>query len=389
MSNYLKPQSPLYHKKEDAYFYPLTTADQVIMEDGNRLNTVFKSTVRKTVTLLAANWSADAPYTQTVTVSDVNFDDLNVDVHVAYTGNKESDLELNKDYSCISYVKKNGNSVTFSCLKDKPAIDMPVEIVGTSCDSIATVEEGTKLNFDIVAYDTEEELLADTPMENTIGIVTTTPISKWIFDSNEPENPVDGMLWIKVGTESQVEFNVIKDTDIPIYPISAKQYVGGVWVDVTCFSFLDGEWISWWPGTYIYNSGDQCTTYTGGWERKSYSSNSGVSITFNDSNIVVNSTQAVACLLGCKSFDKTLLAKYNTMYIEYTLAKNLYLDGAFGIVSTYSISDFDDSGICLARKNINKAGTYTESVDITKVTSGYPFAYSYGAKLTITKIWFE
>lgn len=38
MSSYLKPQSPLYHKAEDAYFYPLTTADQVIMPDGSRLS---------------------------------------------------------------------------------------------------------------------------------------------------------------------------------------------------------------------------------------------------------------------------------------------------------------------------------------------------------------
>lgn len=38
MSTYLKPQSPLYHKTEDAYFYPLTTADQVIMPNGTRLD---------------------------------------------------------------------------------------------------------------------------------------------------------------------------------------------------------------------------------------------------------------------------------------------------------------------------------------------------------------
>ena len=37
MSEFLKPQSPLYHKAEDAYFYPLTTVDQVIMDDGSRL----------------------------------------------------------------------------------------------------------------------------------------------------------------------------------------------------------------------------------------------------------------------------------------------------------------------------------------------------------------
>ena len=39
MSSYLKPQSPLYHKEKDTYFYPLTTVDQVIMPDGGRLNT--------------------------------------------------------------------------------------------------------------------------------------------------------------------------------------------------------------------------------------------------------------------------------------------------------------------------------------------------------------
>ena len=35
---YLKPQSPLQDKSSGDYFYPLTTADQVIMEDGSRLN---------------------------------------------------------------------------------------------------------------------------------------------------------------------------------------------------------------------------------------------------------------------------------------------------------------------------------------------------------------
>lgn len=37
MANYIKPQSPLQHKDGD-YFYPLTTVDQIMMEDGTRLN---------------------------------------------------------------------------------------------------------------------------------------------------------------------------------------------------------------------------------------------------------------------------------------------------------------------------------------------------------------
>lgn len=328
MSEYLKPQSPLYHKEKDAYFYPLTTADQIIMEDGNRLNTVFKSTVRKSVTLLADNWSADAPYTQIITVTDVNFDDLNVDIHVTYTGNKESDLELNKGYSCVSYVKKDGNSITFSCLKDKPTIDMPVEIVGTSCDNIATIEEsssdpilqdknvtpltnpqsivadegfdglrvvnvegdadliatnikkgvnifgvdgsyegGIELNFDVVAYDSEEILLAATPSENTIGVVTTTPISSWIFGSTEPTGSAD-MVWFKTGTSSAIEFNTLKNNTIYVYPLSAKQYISSTWVDKTVKIYQNGKWLNW--NKYLFDNSNKYTNLTGGWSKSNY-----------------------------------------------------------------------------------------------------------------------
>lgn len=38
MSEYLKPQSPIKYKKDGTYIYPLTTADQVLLNDNTRLN---------------------------------------------------------------------------------------------------------------------------------------------------------------------------------------------------------------------------------------------------------------------------------------------------------------------------------------------------------------
>lgn len=38
MSNFVKPQSPIYNKSTDTYIYPLTTSDQVIMPDGSRFD---------------------------------------------------------------------------------------------------------------------------------------------------------------------------------------------------------------------------------------------------------------------------------------------------------------------------------------------------------------
>lgn len=44
MSQFLKPQSPLQHKDGD-YFYPLTTADQIILDDDSRLNAALNNVV--------------------------------------------------------------------------------------------------------------------------------------------------------------------------------------------------------------------------------------------------------------------------------------------------------------------------------------------------------
>lgn len=38
MSSYIKPQSPLYNEAADTYIYPLTTVDQIVLSNGERLN---------------------------------------------------------------------------------------------------------------------------------------------------------------------------------------------------------------------------------------------------------------------------------------------------------------------------------------------------------------
>lgn len=64
MPNYLKPQSPLYSKENDAYFYPLTTSDQVIMPDGSRLNDTLS------MELLWENPSPDSDFGERIVVFD-------------------------------------------------------------------------------------------------------------------------------------------------------------------------------------------------------------------------------------------------------------------------------------------------------------------------------
>lgn len=119
---------------------------------------------------------------------------------------------------------------------------------------------GTALNFKVVGYATKEELLAATPAENTIGIITTTEISGWAMgDYPHPYWEMsEGFLYINVKSSSygsaDLDFAVLKrGNEIRIAPISAKQYISGAWVDVTALSYQGGEWVEW--KTYLYNAG--------------------------------------------------------------------------------------------------------------------------------------
>lgn len=113
---------------------------------------------------------------------------------------------------------------------------------------------GVPLNFKIVAYESEEALKAAKPEENTIGVVTGQ-ISGFVFSATEPPNPVDDMLWIKVGSYSPGAFNALKKNVIQICPLYAKQYVSGAWIDVVAMNYLDGAWVEWVMDIILYDSG--------------------------------------------------------------------------------------------------------------------------------------
>lgn len=117
---------------------------------------------------------------------------------------------------------------------------------------------GASLNFKIVSYATEEALLAATPAENTIGVITEREIASWTFSPSEPAEPVEGMLWIVTGTSGAVEFNALKKNSIPIRIISAKQYVSDEWNFIIAYIYKSNQWIQFSNESFvIYESGTQ------------------------------------------------------------------------------------------------------------------------------------
>lgn len=115
---------------------------------------------------------------------------------------------------------------------------------------IASIEGGNQLNFTVVGGTTEPT----SPTENMIWVNTSTDITSYIFSATEPEGYAEGMVWISTGTSSPAEFNVLKKNGIQVYPIGAKQYVSGAWVDKTVKSYQDGAWVGW--TYYLLKSGE-------------------------------------------------------------------------------------------------------------------------------------
>lgn len=113
-------------------------------------------------------------------------------------------------------------------------------------------------SFKIIKYGTKEEMIDSTPPNNTIGVVTSTEISSWAFSAEEPIAPVngmDGMLWITTGKASSGAFNALRKNNFQIYPLYAKQYIGGMWTDVEAMNYLDGFWVTWASDIVLYDNG--------------------------------------------------------------------------------------------------------------------------------------
>lgn len=107
---------------------------------------------------------------------------------------------------------------------------------------------GAALNFSIVGNPQPSN-----PKGNTIWVDTDVEITGWNFTATAPENPSNGMVWFPIGTESPVGFNALKKNKIAVYPLSAKQYVSGTWVDKTAKSYQEGAWKEW--RIYLFKEG--------------------------------------------------------------------------------------------------------------------------------------
>ena len=233
------------------------------------------------------------------------------------------------------------------------------------------------LNFKVVAYPGKDALKAATPAENTIGIVTSNKITSWVFSSTAPATPVEGMVWIATGVTSSTSFNVLKKNELRVYPLFARQYTGGIWEEVTAFTYMNNAWSSW--RMYLFEDGNEHKEITGGW-----------------TGGVNNGTLSVNNLEISRTVNKIDFTNYSTLYVE--LSENNCPGKAWQLISVTENSattgDAAHETDYAARWIINPPDfqivSGLKTIDVTNLTGSYYVKLSaYSTTMTATKIYIE
>lgn len=116
-------------------FSPITGGNRMTVVDATGTSTVdimdgviTTTKVDLTCTALAANWvGASAPYTQTISVAGLT-SSLNPVIDVVISSTVLTGLEEQKQWGYITKATTGTNSITLSCYKDKPTIDLNIII---------------------------------------------------------------------------------------------------------------------------------------------------------------------------------------------------------------------------------------------------------------------
>ena len=94
-------------------------------EDTQAARKGYVDTTAVSVTIPASGWTGSGPYTQTVTVAALT-DGRRCMVYPAYGDDADANIAMREACACLSYAKREGQNVTFTCLEDKPAVDIGV-----------------------------------------------------------------------------------------------------------------------------------------------------------------------------------------------------------------------------------------------------------------------
>ena len=178
---------------------------------------------------------------------------------------------------------------------------------------------GDNLNFDIVGG----MIQPANPKENTIWVETEQEITGWTFCSDEPDEPVNGVLYFLTSVQSDISFNAIKKNALMVSPIMCFQYKDGVRVKRTALIYQNEDWVEW-KYSYVKNGVlmQDLLVKSARWDSSDSNSGNNPTITQNDGYVSVAGTQNGYSMIYLDNID---LTDKEEIVIEGTFTVKTYL----------------------------------------------------------------
>ena len=107
--------------------------------------------------------------------------------------------------------------------------------------AIHDIKCGAGLNFEVVGG----TIQPINPKENTIWVNTSNTITSYVFASQTPSNPTEGMVWFSIGAKSPLYMSLLTDNSIIPGLIGTSQYISGSWVSKSTLCYVNGKWTSY------------------------------------------------------------------------------------------------------------------------------------------------
>lgn len=138
----------------------------------------------------------------------------------------------------------------------------------------------------------------------------------------------------------------------------------------------------------LYDSGNQCADVTGGWEFKPYSSSSASAVTFGATDIDINPVNNYSTCVGTVSMSGTEIAAFSTLKAELQVLSTGG-DTRVGIMPNYNLGSSGIDNKWTVVEIYTTTGTFTASVNISALTTGYVLLASWKQKAKFSKVWLE
>ena len=171
---------------------------------------------------------------------------------------------------------------------------------------------GGGLNFKVVQYTSTP---TGTAKENTIGVVTSTPISGWVMQAEQPKAAA-GLVWIEVAAASAVAFYADKKQLVKIYPVKVKQYVDGAFSNKEAYVYQNGAWVQF--------STIMMPLYSNGTKYVDFTEQGTGSITWGDSYVTLNVTTSSTAgehTRNAYTTDAINVSGYSELTLDYYVEK--------------------------------------------------------------------